>query len=574
MRIIDCIIEALEPFLVRSREDLFDTLGRDYLRQRLTHFTVALKPVEFVLPGFPCKSPNHIDKCLGAEPDFGEVTAIRQLDALAKAVTDQYAPGCRITVLSDGTSFNDILDVSDDVRRQYNTGVRSLCLSPSIAWTGLHTLLPHARSDNELRAALERAAGPRQPIKSNPELAETHDKLCSYLYNDIRLLRRPDQSEDDYLSAVAERAAQMMHRGKGLNALIEHHFPNHIRLSVHQYDNAGPKFTFAFVQGTTHVTQPWHAVPVLSLDGKLKLVGHSCVDKNRHVLATQDQRPWLYLETANERCRELQYRVLKHPGFGMEISGLDVGDLDHLPPQWLQILISQFGFVCIRGVDFEQQLELTRYCEGFGEIYYWTFGAVHVVKPADKPDGFVHSLEKTPVHWDLSMLPLDHELVKEDEWFTASHFMLYCKAPPLPGEGCTTVVDGRAVIEIVGPKVINRWRSTLVTYNTPMTYFGGAPRTYPLIMSHPHTGDDVFRYQEGSESALQQFTASIDTMSTEDSRNFIDSINDLVYDPQCMLAHEWRAGDLLLVDNWRTLHGRLPMSEQSRSRELWRVQVY
>ncbi|WP_431483690.1 L-tyrosine/L-tryptophan isonitrile synthase family protein [Pseudomonas solani] len=571
---IDAIIDAVELFLVKADGDLFDTQGRDHLRRQIARLIAASEPLQFLLPGFPCKSPNHIDKCFGTEPDFGEVMALRQLDSLAKAVTDQYAPGCRVTILSDGISFNDIVEVPDDVRQRYNKRLRSLCPSPSIAWQELQALLPNARSDGDVRAALERAGGATEPIYRSAVLANTHDKLCSYLYNDIRLCRRPDQSEDDYLSDVAERAARMMRRGMGLNTLIDRHFPDHIRLSVHQYDNAGPKFTFGFVPGATRVTQPWHAVPVLSLVGKLELIGHASVDKARHALVTLDEQPWLYLEVENEQCLGFQYRVLKYPGFGMEISGVGKDGLEYLPTQLLQILMSQFGFVCIRDVDFPQQSELTSYCAGFGQIYYWKFGAVHIVKPAEKPDGFVHSLEKTPLHWDLSMLPLDHEQVRENEWFAASHFMLYCKIPPQPGEGHTTVVDGRTVMEIAGPQAVKRWRSTYVTYNTPMTYFGGAPRTYPLVMPHPHTGEDIFRYQEGSESILQRFTASIGTLPTEDSEKIIASLNGLVYDPRCILAHEWQAGDLLIIDNWRTLHGRLPMSEQSRSRELWRVQVY
>ncbi|WLI10349.1 MULTISPECIES: TauD/TfdA family dioxygenase [Pseudomonas] len=54
----------------------------------------------------------------------------------------------------------------------------------------------------------------------------------------------------------------------------------------------------------------------------------------------------------------------------------------------------------------------------------------------------------------------------------------------------------------------------------------------------------------------------------------LEQVNALVYDPECLIAHQWSEGDLVLIDNYRTLHGRLPMSPASSSRELWRVQVY
>ncbi|QKO12761.1 hypothetical protein HAT91_01103 [Dickeya solani] len=107
-----------------------------------------------------------------------------------------------------------------------------------------------------------------------------------------------------------------------------------------------------------------------------------------------------------------------------------------------------------------------------------------------------------------------------------------------------------------------------------MTYFGGKPRTYPLVYAHPKTGKKAFRYQEGSDSDLQKFTVEVEGVSGQESQAFIGELDRLVYDERCMIAHDWDQGDLLIIDNWQTLHGRLPMTEASRGRELWRVQVF
>ncbi|WEE77613.1 TauD/TfdA family dioxygenase [Comamonas testosteroni] len=122
--------------------------------------------------------------------------------------------------------------------------------------------------------------------------------------------------------------------------------------------------------------------------------------------------------------------------------------------------------------------------------------------------------------------------------------------------------------------LMREWESIDVTYDTRMTYFGGCPRTYPLVFKHPNRDEKVFRYQEGSESELQKFTVTVEGYSKADSDALISEINELIYDERCMVAHEWSAGDLIFVDNWLTLHGRLPMTDRSKSRELWRVQVY
>ncbi|MCE7766752.1 L-tyrosine/L-tryptophan isonitrile synthase family protein, partial [Pseudomonas putida] len=68
-------------------------------------------------------------------------------------------------------------------------------------------------------------------------LSHAHDKLCSHLYNDLRLCREAGQSEDEHLLQIGYKAYQMMFRGQALNAAVNRFFPDDIRLSVHQYDN-------------------------------------------------------------------------------------------------------------------------------------------------------------------------------------------------------------------------------------------------------------------------------------------------------------------------------------------------
>jgi len=579
---LNAISDVFEGFLIKDRNDQFASEGHVHFKEKLLPYIEAGEPIEFVLAGFPCKSPNFVEKSFGVMPDYGEVVALKRIEELSRSVASVYAPGCQIILISDGFTFNDIVGVPDAVCDAYNKSLRSIAGLHAVVWKELSDFFPHADTAEKLRKALiKNASLPCKGIEDlkrralcNLELSTAHDKLCGYLYNDMRLHRQDGQSDDEYLSALGQKAYEMMYRGMALNALIEQHFPDAVRLSVHQYSNAGPKFTLGFVAGATKVLQPWHSVPVLRRSGTVELVPNACVDKEAHALLTSDGAPWLYLELDKPSDGQFTYTLVKKPSFGVEISSTGNTALESLSADFMQSIVRQFGFVCIRDSDFKEMEELTRYSQRFGEIYHWKFGAVHVVKPADKPDGFVHSLEKTPLHWDLSMLPLDHEKVKDNEWFAASLFMLYCKQPPQPGEGCTTLVDGRLVLDMIAPERKTQWSRMTLTYDTRMTYFGGVPRTYPLIYRHPETGEQILRYQEGSDSELQKFSVSVDGVSASESSLLTHEIDRLIYDEQCMIAHDWRAGDLLIVDNWLTLHGRSAMSPSSKSRELWRVQVY
>ncbi|MDF9755144.1 isocyanide synthase family protein [Pseudomonas hunanensis] len=579
---MEAVGQVLDGYLLKAQGDRFDQAGRAHLARDLARCFDSGEPLRMVLPGFPCKSPNDHDKTFGVLPDHGEVIAIERLDRLAQELAELHAPGCEIAILSDGTTFNDIVRVPDDVRRAYNQALRTLCTTHCIRWVSMEDLFPQASSAEALRATLIKQA--RLPWKNVEALIEqcqhdealgrTHDKLCSHLYNDLRLCRQAGQDEDEHLRQISYKAYQMMLRGQALNAAVERFFPGHVRLSVHQYDNAGPKFTVALAEGLDHVASPWHAVPVRQLDGRQTLRSRAQIDPARHVLVTWQGQPWLFHETAGEALEGFNFTLQKLPLFGLLVSDpLGLG-FQRLSTETLQALVRSFGFVCLRGCEFTDQQAFAADCERFGTIYRWSFGEVHVVKPADQPQGVVHSLEKTPLHWDLNMLPDSDPLVQRDPKFCAHTFMLYCKTPPQPGEGQTTVVDSRNALRKVGLRTARQWQGIDLTYYTRMTYFGGSPRSYSLVDLDPRNGERVLRYQEGCQSSLQTLEQKVQGHDEDFQQALISQLDELVYDPECLIAHEWQAGDLVLIDNYQTLHGRLPMSAASAARELWRVQVY
>lgn len=59
-----------------------------------------------VLPAFPYKSINRVDKVLGPEPDLGEELALARLEALCRDIKEVYAPGATVAVVNDGLCYN------------------------------------------------------------------------------------------------------------------------------------------------------------------------------------------------------------------------------------------------------------------------------------------------------------------------------------------------------------------------------------------------------------------------------------------------------------------------------------
>ncbi|WP_299010295.1 L-tyrosine/L-tryptophan isonitrile synthase family protein [uncultured Shewanella sp.] len=581
------ILNLLASYLVRHENDQFDTQGRELARQQIQYFMAKNEPLEFILPGFPCKSPNVIDKSFSAMPDLGEVLAIERLDAFCVALNEIYPYGSRVTILSDGTTFADIVHVDDEVKTQYNAALRQLCVTENIIWADLIDLLLdakhiHKTEGEHLRKALLKgiSTGPRsfdkfvQKVSESVEQAKVHDKLCSYLYHDVCIERFSDGDRDSYLDSIRDKAYQMMYRGRALSAAIDKTYPHHIRLSVHAYDNAGPKFTFSLSSDINEAVSPWHTVPVRLLSGQFVQLPHA-IAKQKHVIrVTNGEQNWCYLEVADSKLQGFNAEVIKSPAFGLKISDPQRLGYTCLPTNFLQKLSEQFGFILLKNMPDITQQDLIDFCHPFGNIYHWQFGPVHVVKPEEVPHGFVHSIEKTPLHWDLSMLPATEKKVEQNPKFSARCFMLYCKTPPVQGEGQTTIVDSRVALKLAGQAKVKQWQNIHITYETKLTYFGGTPRCYPLVDLHPTTRESILRYQEGSESKLQRFSLSSDAMASAEFASLIQEVNDIAYHDKCFVAHEWEAGDLVIIDNYYTLHGRLAMTEKSMSRELWRVQVY
>ncbi|WP_299489545.1 L-tyrosine/L-tryptophan isonitrile synthase family protein [uncultured Shewanella sp.] len=581
------LLDVLQSYLVSHEKDQFTLKGREFARQQIQYFMAQNKPLEFILPGFPCKSPNVIDKSFSAMPDLGEVLAIERLDTLCCALNEIYPHGSSVTILSDGTTFADVVHVEDEVKDQYKTALRQLCVTENIQWADLMDLLPEAQlaqitDSDSLRKALLKgiSTGPRsfekfvKKVSDSPEQTEVHDKLCSYLYHDVCIERFSDGDRDQYLESISDKAYQMMYRGRALSAGIDKVYPHHIRLSVHAYDNSGPKFTVSLSSDTSKVVSPWHSVPVRLLTGEYVQLSHGIAKQKCVVNVTHAGHNWCYLEVAGPQLQGFVFELIKAPAFGLKISDPQQLGYGCLPSEFLQQLSEQFGFILLKNMPDIQQQDLVDFCDPFGEIYHWQFGPVHVVKPEKIPHGFVHSIEKTPLHWDLSMLPASEKKVEQDPKFAASCFMLYCKTPPVKGEGQTTIVDSRVALKLAGQSKVKQWCNIDLTYETKLTYFGGTPRRYPLVDLHPTTDEPILRYQEGSESQLQRFSLSSTEMSSAELTALIQEVNDIAYHDKCFIAHEWEAGDLVIIDNYYTLHGRLAMTEKSMSRELWRVQVY
>lgn len=102
--ILDIIFEyALNKF-DDSRERLEG--GSNNFLSVIDTFVAAGTMVEACLPAFPFKSANSVYKVLGTLPDKAEELALERLNNMCLRIQEVYPPGARVTIISDGITYN------------------------------------------------------------------------------------------------------------------------------------------------------------------------------------------------------------------------------------------------------------------------------------------------------------------------------------------------------------------------------------------------------------------------------------------------------------------------------------
>jgi hypothetical protein len=102
--ILDIVFEyALNKF-DDSKERL--AAGEAKFLAVIDEFVKAGKPVDSCLPAFPFKSANKVYKVLGDLPDKAEELALGRLNTMCVRIQDVYKPGARVTIISDGITYN------------------------------------------------------------------------------------------------------------------------------------------------------------------------------------------------------------------------------------------------------------------------------------------------------------------------------------------------------------------------------------------------------------------------------------------------------------------------------------
>ncbi|WP_394834849.1 isocyanide synthase family protein [Pendulispora rubella] len=225
------------------------------------------EPVSFILPAFPGKSPNPT-KVLGPMPDMAEQRSLEFLASLCERIRREYAPGARVVLCSDGRVFNDIVGIRDIDITGYQhelSAMISRISSSALAtfnldqvFAGLSFEAMRERLMQEYGESLEAL---RDAVRAGGEPHRLYCGITRFLVEDAT---RPDgtASRSALQRECRRRAYEVIRRSQAWGRLLEVHFPQSVRLSIHPQTCGSEKLGIHMMETADSWLTPWHGVAV------------------------------------------------------------------------------------------------------------------------------------------------------------------------------------------------------------------------------------------------------------------------------------------------------------------------
>ncbi|KAL8992956.1 MAG: hypothetical protein Q9188_007456, partial [Gyalolechia gomerana] len=262
--------------------------GRPKFLSVIDHFVVVGAQVEMCLPAFPFKSANKVSKVLGILPDKAEELGLERLNTMCIRIGNVYPPGAKLSIISDGLVYNDLLGIPDRDTWAYGEALRKMAVQKGFNHVDFSRLkdlvnlplpekleeISYVANATNFRRCLFNKYGEDNldidhQIATNPDTQMTYLGYRRFLESDLRYIfpLGNGRSNKAYKKDVKYLAKQMLIRGHAFAGAVKAAFPNHLRLSIHQ-STGEHKVSMSLLNTKSGFTTPWHCSVALLDDGE------------------------------------------------------------------------------------------------------------------------------------------------------------------------------------------------------------------------------------------------------------------------------------------------------------------
>lgn len=242
------------------------------------------KPVTFILPAFPGKSPNP-EKVLGPLPDHAERLSLNFLGTLCQRIKNFYTPGIKIILCSDGRVFSDVVGMNESDVTAYQLELNKLIKEMSLADLSIFNLdyfykdfhfvqmrnqlmKSYGQSLSLLKQKIRNGAKPSASLDEQ-EANRMYSGITRFLFEDA-MHAGQTKSRTAIQKESRFKAYEVIRRSNAWSALIAERFPKAVRLSIHPQTCGSKKLGIRLVGNESWMT-PWHGVAVKSNQGYILL---------------------------------------------------------------------------------------------------------------------------------------------------------------------------------------------------------------------------------------------------------------------------------------------------------------
>ncbi|MCC5651875.1 isocyanide synthase family protein [Nostoc sp. XA013] len=267
--------------------------------QKVQFFIKQQKPIHFILPAFPAKSPNPL-KVLGPMPDMGERVALQFLQSLCDRIHEIYAPGAKVTICSDGRVFNDLVTITDKNVTLYRQGIMQILdeiKANNINIFNLDNVFSEMSFDEMRKILVKRYALSIESIRERVNTEQHYCQLFKGIYNllfEDYVVFSHNKSHAQIEIECNTRTYQVIQRSNAWATLVAKHFPKSLRLSIHPQPYHSEKIGIHMIKTLDQWGTPWHNAPVFN--GKeFVLMKRRDIESMSAILVYHNGRPSHYI---------------------------------------------------------------------------------------------------------------------------------------------------------------------------------------------------------------------------------------------------------------------------------------
>lgn len=267
---MDLLKEIEQLFISYTTHQNVKTLSKAPLFNRIREKINESQELVFLLPAFPAKSPSPV-KTSGNLPDMGEVLALKSLQDLCEKISSLYSPGARIIICSDGRVFSEVVKVSDEEITSYQNGIQEILKTYNLNKLTIFSLddVYTGSGFKQRELLLSKNAKSLEEIRNLVLMESDYKKLFNGLHRFLledELVLNTAVTKNKANQETKVRAYELLRRSDAWSMLLQNHFPDALRLSIHPYAIEHEKFGIKLIKSSNKWATPWHNVLVKMKD--------------------------------------------------------------------------------------------------------------------------------------------------------------------------------------------------------------------------------------------------------------------------------------------------------------------